>query len=124
MASQGMAFTAKRVTLFVVMLDLLLLALMGIVCWFGGWHRAWDYGNGLTYAGIATVAVGAMQFVGSFTRAVDPIAGYHTTNLAEQRGMVRRALGERDSTFANMLKLGLAGLVLIALGQLILVPLG
>jgi hypothetical protein len=120
MASPVLTATAKRFLIFVVILDLALLAIVGAVCWFGGWHRAWDYGNGLTYAGLATIAVGALQFVGSFTREVDPIAGYHTTNLADQLGLVRRALGERDSTFANMLRLGVAGLLLLGIGQVLL----
>ena len=116
--------TVRRYLVFAAFLDLMLLVIMGAICWFGGWRTAWDYGNGLTYAGLATLAVGALQCVGSFTRATDPIAGYHTTNLGEHLVGVRRAVGERDGTFATMLKLGLAGLVPIALGQLILTFVG
>src|SRR5262245_14254560 len=92
---------ARRFLTFVVLLDLSLLATIGAICWFGGWRTAWDFGNGLTYAGLAIMLVGGLQYFGSFSRAADPIAGYRSTNLADQAGWVRRAIGERDSAFAT-----------------------
>ena len=92
---------------------------MGIAGWLGGWRTAGDYGNGLTHAGLAVLALGAMRYFGGLTRAVAPAAGDHRTTPNEQLGAMRRALGEQDSAFAFMLRMGVAGLLPIAPGQLL-----
>jgi hypothetical protein len=120
MAPQGRVSTVRRFLLFVVLLDLVLLAIVGAICWFGGWRSALDYAHGLTYAGLIIFACGGMQYVGSFTRTIDPIAGYRSTPSGERLAWMQRAMGEQDSSFANMLKLGLAGVILVILGQVLL----
>jgi hypothetical protein len=109
-----------RFLIFVALLDLFILVVIGLVCWFGGWRTAADYANGLTYAGLAVAAIGGMRYFGGLTSTANPNAGYHSTNLGEHLAWVRRASGESDSAFVVMLKLAAAGFVALALGQLLL----
>ena len=106
-----------RFLLFVALLNLLMVAVMGLVCWFGGWRTAGDFGNGLTYAGLVVMATGAMRYFGGLANNVNPALGYQSMDLREHHNWVVRTIGERDSAFAVMLKLGASGLVAMALGQ-------
>ncbi|MFN8513920.1 MAG: hypothetical protein U0841_15315 [Chloroflexia bacterium] len=82
-----------------------------------GWRTAGDFGNGLTYAGLVVMAIGAMRYFGGLANNVNPALGYQSMDLREHHNWVVRTIVERDSAFAVMLKLGASGLVAMALGQ-------
>ena len=99
-----------------------LVAFVGVAlaCWLGGWRTLADYGDGLTYAGLAVMAFGGLRyFVAGNVGSPDPMAGYRSTNLGDHFRQRQQAEAESDSAFVFMLKMGLVGLVPIALGQAI-----
>ena len=104
---------------FIGLAELAIAAVVALVCLVGGWHTPVDYANGLTYAGLVVMALGGLRYFASPTGTIDPLAGYHSTNLSEHHQCVQRGIAESDSAFVVMLKLGFVGLVAIALGQLI-----
>ena len=104
---------------FVALAELTILIVTGVVCLVGGWRTPVDYANGLTYAGLAVMALGGLRYFAGETGTVDPHAEYRATNLREHHKLVQRNIAESDSAFVAMLKLGLVGLVAIALGQLL-----
>jgi hypothetical protein len=108
-----------RFVLFVALLNVVMLVVIGLVCWFGGWRTLGDFGNGLTYAGLLVMAAGGMRYFGGIANGANPTMGLHSTNLREHHNRVVRAMGERDSAFVGMLKFGTGGLVAMALGQLL-----
>jgi hypothetical protein len=110
---------AWRFLRFVGLGELTIAAVVALVCLVGGWRTLGDYANGLTYAGIVVMALGGLRYFASDTGTIDPGAGYHSTNLSEHHQRVQRGIAESDSAFVVMLKLGLVGLVTIALGQFI-----
>jgi hypothetical protein len=110
---------AWRFLRFVGLAELTIAAVVVLVCLVGGWRTLGDYANGLTYAGIVVMALGGLRYFASDTGTIDPGAGYHSTNLSEHHQRVQRGIAESDSAFVVMLKLGLVGLVAIALGQVI-----
>lgn len=119
MAEKRVRGVLGRFLLFVALANVVVFAAVGLICWFGGWRTAGDFGNGLTYAGLVIMATGGMRYFGGLANNVNPAMGYHSMNLREQhKGMVR-FLDERDSAFVTMLKFGASGLVAIALGQLL-----
>lgn len=117
MAEHRVLAVVGRFLLFVALLNLLICAVMGLVCWFGGWHTAGDFGNGLTYAGLVVMAIGAMRYFGGITNNVNPAMAYHSMNLREHHNGVVRMMLDRDSAFMLMFKLGASGLVAMAIGQ-------
>ncbi len=110
---------ALRFLRFVALAELAILVITGVICLVGGWRTPVDYANGLTYAGLVVMALGGLRYFASPTAAIDPAAGYHSTNLRDELARQQGAIAESDSAFVVMLKLGLVGLVAIALGQLI-----
>jgi hypothetical protein len=119
MAENRVLAVVGRFLLFVALLNVATLAVTGLVCWFGGWHTAGDFGNGLTYAGLVVMATGATRYVGSLANNANPAIGYYSMDLREHHNRVVRTMGERDSAFVVMLKLGAGGLVAMVLGQLL-----
>ena len=112
-------FAAGRFLRHAVLTNLAILAVTGLVCWFGGWRAAGDYANGLVYAGIAVMAVGGLRYFASETGVRDPAAGYYSVNLREHHDRTQQTIAESDSAFVFMLKMGVVGLVPVVLGQLI-----
>jgi hypothetical protein len=110
---------ALRFLGFVALAELAILIITGVICLVGGWRTPGDYANGLTYAGLVVMALGGLRYFASPTAAIDPLAGYHSTNLRDELARRQGAIAESDSAFVVMLKLGLVGLVAIALGQLL-----
>lgn len=50
----------------IVLISLGIFALVGLVCWFGGWWTARDYGNGLMIAGVVALVVGLLSVFGGW----------------------------------------------------------
>ncbi len=119
MTPRGRPSGAWRFLRFVALADLAIAAVVALVCLVGGRRALGDYANGLTYAGLAVMALGGLRYIASPTDTIDPLAGYHSTNLSEHHQRVQRGIAESDSAFVVMLKLGLVGLVPIVVGQLI-----
>ena len=119
MTQRGRPSGAWRFLRFVALAELAIAAVVALVCLVGGWRTLVDYANGLTYAGLAVMALGGLRYFASPTDTIDPLAGYHSTNLSEHHQRGQRGIAESDSAFVVMLELGLVGLVAIALGQLI-----
>ena len=116
---RGRPSGAWRFLRFVALAELAIAAVVALVCLVGGWRAPVDYANGLPYAGLVVMAIGGLRYFASPTDTIDPSAGYHSTNLSEHHQRVQRGIAESDSAFIVMLKLGLVGLVALALGQLI-----
>jgi hypothetical protein len=108
-----------RFLLFVALLNVATFAVIGPICWFGGWRTAGDFGNGLTYAGLVVMAIGGARYFGGLSSNTNPAIGYQSMNLREQHNWVVRTMSERDSAFVVMLKLGASGLGAMVLGQLL-----
>ncbi len=119
MAQRGASSTGWRFLRTLALVNLAIVVGVALVCWLGGWRTLADYANGLTYAGLVVMALGGLRYFVSDTGTIDPGAGYHSINLSEHHKHVQRSMAESDSAFVVMLKLGLVGLVAIALGQLI-----
>ena len=119
MKQRGHPSAAWRFLRFVGLAELAIAAVVALVCLVGGWRAPIDYANGLTYAGLVVMAIGGLRYVASPTAAIDPSAGYHSTNLGDEFARKQGAIAESDSGFVVMLKLGLVGLVALALGQFI-----
>jgi hypothetical protein len=119
MAENRVLAVIGQFLLFVALLNAIIGAAIGAICWLGGWHTAGDFGNGLTYAGLVVMAIGAARYVGELSNYVNPVAGYSSINLREQHNWAVRAMNERDSAFVVMLKLATSGVVALALGPLL-----
>jgi hypothetical protein len=119
MAANRVLAVVGRFLLFVALLNMVAFAVIGLICWFGGWRTAGDFGNGLTYAGLVIMGIGAARYFGGLANNVNPAMGYHALNLREQHNGIVRFMSERDSAFTVMLKLAASGAVIMAIGQLL-----
>ncbi len=104
----------------VLLIDVGILATVGLVCWLGSWWSAAQYGNGLIVAGVGAIAVGLASLLGgwgvtrSFTYQYAQTAG-------EDRGTGRaqRELEDSDRSYGFLAVMGVAGLVVIACGLIL-----
>jgi hypothetical protein len=119
MTPRGHPSAAWRFLRCVALAELAIAAGGALVCLVGGWRTLGDYANSLTYAGLVVMASGGLRYVAGPTDTIDPLAGYHATQLGEHHQRVQRGIAESDRAFVVMLKLGLVGLVALALGQII-----
>jgi hypothetical protein len=57
---QTLGYYVKRFAL----IEIIVLALTGLICWFAGWRTLGGYANGLAWAGAALMIFGALSFFG------------------------------------------------------------
>jgi hypothetical protein len=104
----------------VVLIDLGIFAVVGVVCWLGGWRTAYQYGNGLSLAGAAAIVIGLTSVVGGWgiTRGSDY---QYAQSVSEQdiRGRAQQAIEDVAQSFRFQIRMTAVGVVSIAAGALI-----
>jgi hypothetical protein len=115
---KGFLFTVGRFIQYVVLIDLVIFAVTGLICWFGGWRSTEDYGIALTWAGLAIILVGFGSLVGSVLIAGNPT--YHYIQSVSSQNLhtrTRRIMRDLSLTNLTTMMIGLAGIIAIAIGQ-------
>jgi hypothetical protein len=64
--------TIARYARVVALIDLFLFAAVGVVHLLAGWNTAYQYGGGLTWAGMLVVALGILTLLGGFGLTRNP----------------------------------------------------
>jgi hypothetical protein len=72
----------------VVPMDLGIFVIVGLVCWFGGWRTAYQYGEGLFMAGALAIGLGFLSIVGNW-RTTQSVGYQYSQSVGAQ------SLGER-----------------------------
>lgn len=109
----------------VVLIDMGIFAVVGLICWFGGWRTAFHYGTSLILAGVAALAFGVYNVIGSWhtSRSFD----YQYAASAGVDNVRKSANREREEAGSRYAFLGLMcviGFVPISVGILIQMVLG
>lgn len=105
----------------VALIDLGILGIVGLICWFGGWRTAYDYGNGLIWAGIAAFLLGFASVMrpGSVDYQYAQIMG--PDDIIKR---TRRDLKDLAQNYGFLVRMGVVGIVSIAIGELVLAIFG
>jgi hypothetical protein len=108
----------------VALVELIILVAVGAVCWFGGWRMLSDFAGGLSWAGVLVLVFGCFSLMGGMKASGDfsyqQAQSVMSSSLHER---TRQNMRDLEITNSFMSILGIAGLVAIALGQLIKVVL-
>jgi hypothetical protein len=120
MEREGFLSAIGRFLRDVTLVDLVMLAVTGLVCWIGGWRTFNNYGDGLMIAGVIVMAVGSLSVFGSSGLAGDPTIRYSqsVSHAGLHERTKRHMLDVAESRVFSIL-MGLAGLVCFAAGALI-----
>jgi hypothetical protein len=120
MGKQGILTGILRFLRTVVLIDLVIFAVVGVVCWLGGWRMAYQYGNGLSLAGAAAIVIGLSSLVGGWgiTRGFDY---QYAQSVSEQdiHGRTQQALRDIAQSYRFLILMTAVGVVSIAVGTLI-----
>ena len=105
----------------VALIDLSILGIVGLICWFGGWRTVYDYGNGLIWAGVAAFLLGFASLLGGWkmTRSVD-YQYAQTMGQDDISQRTRRDLKDLAQSYGFLIRMGVVGIVSIAIGELVL----
>lgn len=90
------------------------------VCWFGGWWTLHGYGGGLVWGGIVAIVAGAFSVAGALTVVGDE--GYQAMRTIQPDNVRTYHRGDRDfvdERVVSFVQWLVAGIVLIALGELL-----
>jgi hypothetical protein len=120
MGKQGIPTGILRFLRTVVLIDLGIFAVVGVVCWLGGWRTAYLYGGGLFLAGAAAIVIGLSSLVGGWgiTRGFDY---QYARSVSEQGigGRTQQAMRDIGRSFRFQILMTSVGVVSIAAGALI-----
>jgi hypothetical protein len=120
MEKQGVLTGILRFLRTVVLIDLGILAAVGLVCLLGGWHTAYQYGGGLSLAGAVAIVIGLSSVVGGWgiTRGGDY---QYAQSVSEQdiQGRAQQAIEDIAQSYRFQILMTAVGVVSIAVGALI-----
>jgi hypothetical protein len=117
--------TTWRFARNIVLIELGIFALVGLVCWLGGWRTLYHYSNGLLLAGGAALALGAYSISGSWNVSRSFDYQYAASAGVERfHDSARREMKESGSNYAFVGLMCVIGLLPIAAGVLIQVVFG
>lgn len=104
----------------ILLIDVAVLVVVGLACWLGGRRTAYDYGGGLTLAGMGLVGLGVV-FVVYGWRASRSFTQVYGESMSEDsmRERTERRLVDALRTYGLLIRLTAAGVVLVALGAII-----
>lgn len=72
----------------IAFVDLGILALVALICWFGDWLTAKQFGSGLISGGVAAIALGVYSVFGGWALSRDP--GVLYAQSASEQSMTER----------------------------------
>jgi len=108
---------ALRFVVKVLVIAGLALAVTGLACWFGGWHTWRSFGDGLFYAGVATMVVGLLSVMGSTRFGGDAKYNYVRSagagTLHERSDQVWKDIFD---SYSFLILMAAAGVAVIAIG--------
>jgi len=104
----------------VVIIDLVAVVAVGLACWFGGWRTLYQYGAGLTLAGIVIIGLGIL-FVTMAWQGSRSFHQLYGESMSEDSMVERVKRTQRYllRNYASLIQLTAAGLVLLVLGAVI-----
>lgn len=103
-----------------MLIDLGILVAVGLICWLGGRRTAYYYGNGLIWAGMAAMAVGAISFRGGWNM----VSGFgyqyaRTVGGENAQERTRRDVEDIGRSYAFLVLMSAVGITSIALGKMV-----
>ena len=103
-----------------VLVDAALLLVVGAICWIGGWRSVDDFANGVFWAGLAVMVIGAMSVVGGTDLARDGTYRYaQTAGHASASEGTRRGWQDLNESYGFLVRIGIVGITSIGLSELI-----
>lgn len=109
-----------RFVVKVMAVAVLVLLITGLVCWFGGWHTWREFGDGLFYAGVATMGIGLLSIMGSTRFGGDAKYNYMRSagagTLHERSDQVWKDIFD---SYNFVILMAAAGVAVIAIGWVI-----
>jgi hypothetical protein len=102
-----------------VLIDLIILAVVGLVGSLLRWPTPYDYGTGLTWAGVAAIGAAFLSGAGAGNAVWVDLHAYARTGAGKMHQHMRRIFDGLDHRFVTLLPLGVAGTLSIVLGYLL-----
>ena len=120
MEKQGSLPAILRFLRTAVLIDLGIFAAVGLVCWLGGWRTAYQYGEGLIWAGAAATVLGLLSVRGGWgiTRGF----GYLYAQSVSQQSIherARQAIRDIAEGYRFLILMTAVGAISIAVGSLV-----
>ncbi len=96
------------------------MVVVGLICWIGGWRTIDDFANGVFWAGLASMIVGAMSVFGGTGLAQDSTYRYaQTAGDASPSDSTRRGWQDLNASYGCLVRMGIVGITSIGLSELI-----
>jgi hypothetical protein len=109
-----------RLAGIVALAALALMVIVVAICWFAGWRSATQIGSGLTWAGVAAIAVGVLSTIGGWGLTRDPQYMYaQSVSPQSMTARTRQGLGDSLRGYNFAIVATAAGLLCIAGGALL-----
>jgi len=109
-------FLAKRLAI----VELVILVLTGLVCWWIGWRTLAEYSTGLLWAGFGAMVFGAVSVFGGISLDSDFQHQYSKTVMPiSPSGRVQQNVDDIAQGMSFTFWSGMAGLITIGLGALL-----
>lgn len=115
----------KKLIRSIILVDVILMIIVGLIVFIGGWRTLYDYGQGLVYAGMLTIGLGVMSVWGNYssTRSVNANSLFEENAIhASVRTPLERVkddLAIVDQTYGCLLLMILVGVSVGAIGALL-----
>ncbi len=120
MEKQGVLTGILRFLRTVVLINLGIFAGVGLICWFGGWRTAHQYGNGLMLAGVAAMVAGVFSLAGGWGLTRSFVYQHAASaGVDDTRERTRRELKDTGQRYGFLALMGVVGIMSIAFGILI-----
>ena len=104
----------------IVVAAVVLAAVAVATCWIAGWRSVSQIGSGLTWAGIASIAVGVLSTMGGWGVTRDPqVMLSQSVSQQSMTGRTRQGLGDSLRSYNTAIVATAAGILCIVVGTLL-----
>ena len=103
----------------IVLFELGILVGVAIICFVIGWRNLYQYGKGLTIAGIIVVAYALITMLGRITSVKQDLTAYSWTRAGDMNQHLKRSYSGTKERFGHAIRFTLIGCISLIIGFLI-----